>query len=145
MPSARTRRVSSSPLAGTGDAAGAIASIRHLKASGAERERHQQRVRTLKGKLKAAGLATMENPSHIVPLLVGDPVLAKRITDALLDRFAIYVQPINYPTVPRGSERLRIPPQPQHSDADMDRLVAALSTLWVELGLPFERHAEAAE
>ena len=116
-------------------AAGAIASIRHLKASGAERERHQERVRTLKGKLKAAGLAVMENPSHIVPLLVGDPVLTKRITDALLERFAIYVQPINYPTVPRGSERLRITPQPQHSDADMDRLVAALSTLWVELGL----------
>jgi 5-aminolevulinate synthase len=126
-------------------AAGAVASIRHLKASGAERERHQERVRTLKGKLKAAGLAVMENPSHIVPLLVGDPVLTKRITDALLDRFAIYVQPINYPTVPRGSERLRITPQPQHSDADMDRLVAALSTLWVELGLAFQRHAEAAE
>ena len=126
-------------------AAGAIASIRHLKASRAERERHQKRVRTLKGKLKAAGLAMLENPSHIVPLLVGDLLLAKRITDALLDRFAIYVQPINYPTVPRGSERLRITPQPQHSDADMDRLVAALSTLWAELGLPFERHAEAAE
>jgi 5-aminolevulinate synthase len=87
----------------------------------------------------------MENPCHIVPLLVGDPVLTKRISDALLDRFAIYVQPINYPTVPRGSERLRITPQPQHSDADMDCLVAALSTLWVELGLAFERHAEAAE
>jgi len=126
-------------------AAGAVASIRHLKASGAERERHQERVRTLKGKLKAAGLAVMENPSHIAPLLVGDPVLTKRITDALLERFAIYVQPINYPTVPRRTERLRITPQPQHSDADMDRLVAALTTLWVELGLPFERHAEAAE
>jgi len=126
-------------------AAGAIASIRYLKASGAERERHQERVRTLKDKLKTAGLAVMENPSHIVPLLVGDPVLTKRITDALLERFAIYVQPINYPTVPRGSERLRITPQPQHSDADMDRLVAAMSTLWAELGLPFERRTEAAE
>jgi 5-aminolevulinate synthase len=102
-------------------------------------------VRTLKRKLKGAGLAVMENPSHIVPLLVGDPVLTKRISDALLERFAIYVQPINYPTVPRGSERLRITPQPQHSDADMDQLVAALTTLWLELGLSFERHAEAAE
>ena len=72
-------------------------------------------------------------------------MLTKRITDALLERFAIYVQPINYPTVPRGSERLRITPQPQHSDADMDRLVAAMSTLWAELGLPFERRTEAAE
>ena len=126
-------------------AAGAVVSIKHLKASGAERERHQERVRALKGRLKAAGLPVMENPSHIVPLLVGDPVLTKRITDALLERFAIYVQPINYPTVPRGAERLRITPQPQHSDADMERLVAALSTLWAELGLPLESHAEAAE
>ena len=126
-------------------AAGVIASIRHLKASGAERERHQERVRTLKGMLKAAGLPVMENPSHIVPLLVGDPVLTKRITDALLERFAIYVQPINYPTVPRGTERLRLTPTPQHCDADMDRLVEALSALWMELGLPFERNAEAAE
>jgi 5-aminolevulinate synthase len=102
-------------------------------------------VRALKSRLTAAGLPVMENPSHIVPLLVSDPVLTKRITDALLDRFAIYVQPINYPTVPRGSERLRITPQPQHSDADMDRLVAALLTLWAELGLPLERQAQAAE
>jgi 5-aminolevulinate synthase len=126
-------------------AAGALASIRHLKASSTERERHQERVRTLKRKLKAAGLPVMENPSHIVPLLVGDPVLTKRVTDALLERFAIYVQPINYPTVPRGSERLRITPQPQHSTADMERLVDALSTIWMELRLPFESHCEAAE
>jgi len=126
-------------------AAGAVASIRHLKASGAERERHQERARTLKSRLREAGLPVMENPSHIVPLLVGDPVLCKRITDALLDRFGIYVQPINYPTVPRGTERLRLTPTPQHSDADMDRLVAALRTLWIEMGIPFERQAEAAE
>jgi 5-aminolevulinate synthase len=126
-------------------AAGATASIRHLKASGAERERHQERARALKTRLRAAGLPVMENPSHIVPILVGDPVLTKRITDALLERFAIYVQPINYPTVPRSTERLRITPQPQHSDADMGRLVAALTTLWAELGLPLDYQAEAAE
>src|SRR5262245_10756281 len=80
-------------------AAGAIASIRHLKVSHAERDRHQDRVRALKGRLRVAGLPVMDNPSHIVPILVGDPVLAKRITDALLERFAIYVQPINDPTV----------------------------------------------
>jgi 5-aminolevulinate synthase len=111
-------------------AAGATVSIRHLKVSGVERERHQERVHSLKRRLKAAGLPAIENPSHIVPILVGDPVLTKRITDALLDRFAIYVQPINYPTVPRNAERLRITPQPQHSDADMDCLVHALDTLW---------------
>lgn len=126
-------------------AAGAVVSIKHLKSSSAERERHQERARALKGRMKAAGLPLMDNPSHIVPLLVGDPVLTKRITDALLERFAIYVQPINYPTVPRGAERLRITPQPQHSDADMERLVGALLTLWAELGLPLESHAEAAE
>ena len=126
-------------------AAGAAVSIRHLKSSASERERLQERVHALKGRLEAAGLPVMQNPSHIVPLLVGDPVLTKRITDALLERFAIYVQPINYPTVPRGAERLRITPQPQHSDADMDRLVAALLTLWTEMGLPLERQAVAAE
>jgi len=126
-------------------AAGATVSIRHLKSSNAERERHQERARALKRRLKTAGLPVMENPSHIVPILVGDPVLTKRITDALLDRFAIYVQPINYPTVPRSTERLRITPQPQHSDANMDALAAALCTLWHELGLAFDYQAEAAE
>jgi 5-aminolevulinate synthase len=87
--------------------------------------------------LKAAGLPVMKNPSHIVPLLVRDPVLTKCITDALLERFAIYVQPIDYPTVPRGTERLRLTPTPHHSDADMDRLVEALSALWMELACPW--------
>jgi len=95
--------------------------------------------------LEAAGLPAMHNPSHIVPILVGDPVLTKRITDALLDRFAIYVQPINYPTVPRGGERLRLTPTPHHAYADIDRLVVALTTLWSEMGLPLEGHAQAAE
>ena len=123
-------------------AAGAVASIRHLKASGAERERHQERARTLKARMTAAGLPVMDNPSHIVPVLVGDPVLTKRITDALLDRFAIYVQPINYPTVPRGSERLRLTPTPLHSDEDMTRLVAALQDVWQTLGLAQRAAAE---
>lgn len=126
-------------------AAGAIVSIRHLKKSGAERERHQERARSLKARFAAAGLPVMANPSHIVPLLVGDPVLTKKITDALLSRFDIYVQPINYPTVPRGTERLRITPQPQHSDRDMDRLVEALLALWNEHRLPLERQVQAAE
>ena len=83
----------------------------------------------------AAGLPAMDNPSHIVPILVGDPVLAKRITDALLERFAIYVQPINYPTVPRGTERLRFTPSPAHTDEMMDALVAALENLWVHCNI----------
>jgi 5-aminolevulinate synthase len=126
-------------------AAGAVSSIRHLKASHAERDRHQERVRALKGRLQAAGLPVMDNPSHIVPILVGDPVLTKRITDALLTRFAIYIQPINYPTVPRGTERLRLTPTPLHSDADIDHLVASLRTLWTEMGLRLEGQAQAAE
>ena len=126
-------------------AAGAVASIRHLKTSAVERERHQERVGTLKGRLRAAGLPVMDNPSHIVPLLVGDPVLCKQMTDALLDRFGIYVQPINYPTVPRGTERLRLTPSPQHSDADIERLVGALRVLWSEMGPAYAPRSEAAE
>jgi 5-aminolevulinate synthase len=115
--------------------AGALASVRHLKVSGIERARHQERARALKRRLTAAGLPVLDNPSHIVPVLVGDPVLCKQLTDALLERFAIYVQPINYPTVPRGTERLRLTPTPLHTDADMDRLTAALLQLWEEFGL----------
>jgi 5-aminolevulinate synthase len=126
-------------------AAGAVASIRHLKSSGAERQRHQERARTLKRRLVAAGLPVMHNPSHIVPVEVGDPVTCKAVTDALLDRYAIYVQPINYPTVPRGTERLRLTPTPQHSDSDIDTLVDALSCLWREFRLPLAAPAIAAE
>jgi 5-aminolevulinate synthase len=126
-------------------AAGAVASIRHLKVSTIERKRHQERVGTLKGRLKAAGLPVMDNPSHIVPLLVGDPVLCKQMTDALLDRYGIYVQPINYPTVPRGTERLRLTPSPQHSDSDIERLVFALCALWSEMGPALAPRGEAAE
>ena len=111
-------------------AAGALAALRHLKASGAERHRHREVVATVRRRLDAAGIAHLNNPSHIVPVVVGDPGLCRWISDALLDDFAIYVQPINYPTVPRGTERLRLTPSPLHSAADIDHLVGALQQLW---------------
>jgi 5-aminolevulinate synthase len=115
--------------------AGALASVRHLKASQAERDLHQERAQTLKRRLREAGLPALENPSHIVPVMVGDPIRCKQLTDELLSRYAIYVQPINYPTVPRGTERIRLTPGPLHSDGDMDRLIDALNTLWGEMDL----------
>ncbi len=111
-------------------AAGALASVRHLKESNAERERHQERAGSLKRRLTEAKLPFMDNPSHIVPVLVGDPVHCKAVTDVLLDRYKIYVQPINYPTVPRGTERMRLTPSPLHDDEQMAYLVDALSELW---------------
>src|SRR5690606_10920708 len=116
-----------------------LASVRHLKTSSAERERHQERGHTLKRRLAAAGLPVKDNPSHIVPVMVGDPVLCKALSDSLLSRFGVYVQPINYPTVPRGTERLRFTPTPQHSDGDIDHLISALATLWDENGLAPEQ------
>ena len=110
--------------------AGALASMQHLKSSNFERERHQERARTLKARLAGAGIKVLEGASHIVPVMVGNPVHCKSITDILLDRFGIYVQPINYPTVPRGTERLRLTPGPHHTDAQMDALIEALSQLW---------------
>ena len=111
-------------------AAGALAAVRHLKASGAERRRHREVVATVRRRLDEAGIPHLDNPSHIVPVVVGDPGLCRWISDALLDDYAIYVQPINYPTVPRGTERLRLTPSPLHSAADIDHLVGALSRLW---------------
>jgi 5-aminolevulinate synthase len=111
-------------------AAGAVASIRYLKGSQIERARHQERARTLKARLKESKLPAMDNPSHIVPILVGDPVHCKAVTDTLLDQHGIYAQPINYPTVPKGTERIRLTPSPQHTDAQMDVLVGALEGLW---------------
>lgn len=116
-------------------AAGACASIRHLKRSSAERERQQERVQTFRRRLDAVGVPHYDNPSHIVPVMVGDPVRCKQITDILLEHYGIYVQPINYPTVPRGTERLRITPSPLHSDAEIEHFVSALSSIWSELSL----------
>jgi 5-aminolevulinate synthase len=116
--------------------AGAVAAIRHLKTSDVERNRLHERAETVKRRLCAAGLPVMPSPSHIVPLLIGDPVRCKAMSDALLDRHRIYVQPINYPTVPRGTERLRLTPSPVHSDADIERLVDALSAVWHPTRLP---------
>ena len=117
------------------NAAGAVASIRHLKRSSIEREVQQQRVASLRRRLDAAGLPHLRNDSHIVPVMVHDPVLCKLISDRLLDQYGIYVQPINYPTVPRGTERLRITPSPMHSEADISFLVSSLTEIWASLGL----------
>jgi 5-aminolevulinate synthase len=116
-------------------AAGACASIRHLKQSQVERDRHQERVAQVRRRLEATGIPTLDNPSHIIPVMVGDAHKCKMISDWLLEKHGIYVQPINYPTVPVGTERLRITPSPVHSDADIDRLVTALSEIWSQCEL----------
>ncbi len=116
-------------------AAGALTSIRHLKQSQMERARHQNRVAKLRKELTAIGIPVLANESHILPVMVGDPVKCKMLSDWLLEHYDIYIQPINYPTVPRGTERLRITPSPLHSDADIAKLVAALSELWSHCAL----------
>jgi 5-aminolevulinate synthase len=116
-------------------AAAAQASIRHLKASQSERTRHQERVAKVRAKLTERGIPCLDNPSHIIPVMVKDPVKCKQISDWLLDKYGIYIQPINYPTVPKGTERLRITPSPLHSDADIEKLVHALGELWSQCAL----------
>jgi len=116
-------------------AAGAAASVRHLKQDRALREAHQTQARILKTRLKGLGLPLIDHGSHIVPVMVGDPVHTKVISDMLLDRYGIYVQPINFPTVPRGTERLRFTPSPVHGPDEMNRLVHAMDELWSHCAL----------
>ena len=111
-------------------AAAATTSIRHLKASGAERSAQRANVALLRQKLDRAGIPHLANESHIIPVMIGDPVKCRMISDILMDDWGIYVQPINYPTVPKGTERLRLTPGPHHTGADIDKLVAALTSLW---------------
>lgn len=116
-------------------AAGALASIQHLKQSEMERARHKERVQKVRTLLDREGIPHKDNPGHIIPVMVKDPVKCKWISDLLLDNYNIYVQPINYPTVPKGTERLRITPSPLHSDQDIEHLVSALSELWSQCAL----------
>ncbi|MBV2142444.1 5-aminolevulinate synthase [Falsochrobactrum sp. TDYN1] len=118
-------------------AASATAAIRHLKVSQVEREGQQRQAQRAKDVLSAAGFPVMPSETHIVPILVGDPELCKKASDRLLNVHGIYIQPINYPTVPRGTERLRITPSPLHDDALIDGLKDALIEVWNELGIPF--------
>jgi 5-aminolevulinate synthase len=119
--------------------AAAAASIRHLKGSQWERQRHQERVARTKAVLTASGLPVMPSETHIVPIAVGDPEKCKAASDLLLSEHGIYIQPINYPTVPKGTERLRVTPTPYHDDALIDTLAAALVDVWGQLDLPLRR------
>jgi 5-aminolevulinate synthase len=125
--------------------AAATAAIRHLKVSNWERERHQDRAARTKAVLTAAALPVMSSPTHIVPVFVGDPERCKQASDLLLAEHGIYIQPINYPTVPKGKERLRITPSPYHDDGLIDALAEALVDVWQRLDLPFKDRALAAE
>ena len=125
--------------------AAATAAIRHLKTSQWERERHQERAARTKAVLAAAALPVMTSPTHIVPVFVGDPERCKQASDLLLSEHGVYIQPINYPTVPRGTERLRITPSPYHDDALIDTLAEALVDVWQRLELPLKERALAAE
>ena len=125
--------------------AATVAAIRHLKTSSWERERHQDRAARLKSVLTAAGLPVMDTPTHIVPIMVGDPEKCKAASDLLLSAHGIYIQPINYPTVPKGTERLRVAPSPYHDDALIDALAEALVDVWHTLELPLKQQPLAAE
>jgi 5-aminolevulinate synthase len=110
--------------------------VQHLKVSHEERRLQQKHAGMLKHELTRRGLPVVLGPTHIVPVVIGDPVRCKKLTDALLDDFSIYVQPINYPTVPRGAERIRLTPGPFHGPEEIAYLADALETLWFRLSLP---------
>ncbi len=116
-------------------AAGALASIKHLRSSNSERVLQQESADELKSRLALANLPVMVSASHIVPIFIGDPVICKQVSDRLLDEYGIYVQPINYPTVPRGTERLRFTPGPLHGPKELDALISALSDIWEDTRL----------
>ena len=116
-------------------AAGALRSVRVLKVTPEKRIKHQERANALKERLRNAGYDFIDGDTHIVPLMVGDPVKCQAISDRLIEEYSIYAQPINYPTVPRGTERLRLTPSPFHTDAMMDDLIFALGKVWDEFGL----------
>ena len=117
-------------------AAGALTSVRHLKQSNKERDLQQQRAGELKGLLAQAGIPYIHSETHIVPVMVGDAVLCKEVSDRLLGQFNMYIQPINFPTVPRGTERLRITPGPLHTSEMLAELVNCLSIIWDDINLP---------
>jgi 5-aminolevulinate synthase len=125
--------------------AAATAAIRHLKTSQWERDRHQERAARVKSVLSAAALPVMMSDTHIIPVVVGDPQKCKAASDLLLSGYGIYIQPINYPTVPKGTERLRITPTPWHDDALIDQLAEALADVWCRLALPLRDQPLAAE
>jgi 5-aminolevulinate synthase len=125
--------------------AAATAAIRHLKISQWERDRQQDRAARAKAVLSASGIPVMPSDTHIVPVFVGDPEKCKAASDMLLEEHGIYIQPINYPTVPKGTERLRITPNPYHDDALIDALAQALVDVWERMGLPLGAKAMAAE
>ena len=122
-------------------AAGALRSVKVLKVTPEKRMQHQERANALKARLRAGGYDFIDGETHIVPLMVGDPVKCQAISDRLIEDFGIYAQPINFPTVPRGTERLRFTPSPFHTEAMMDELMAALEVVWAEFGLKRERVA----
>jgi len=116
-------------------AAAARTSIAHLKVSEIERQKQRRQVAKLRAGLDAAGIPHQKNPSHIIPVMIKNPVKCRQIADILMQDYGIYVQPINYPTVPKGTERLRFTPSPLHSDADIEHLINALKVLWKQCAI----------